>query len=44
LYFKNGKAKLEFGLGEGKKKWDKRHDIKEKETKRRIDRNLKGRL
>jgi SsrA-binding protein len=44
LYFKNGKAKLEFGLGEGKKKWDKRHDIKEKETKRRIDINLKGRL
>ncbi len=44
IYFKNGKAKLEFGLGEGKKKWDKRHDIKEKETKRSIDRNLKGKI
>ncbi|MBA94014.1 MAG: SsrA-binding protein [Candidatus Marinimicrobia bacterium] len=44
VYFKNGKAKLEFGLGEGKKKWDKRHDIKDKETKRRIDRNLKGKI
>lgn len=42
LYFKNGKVKLEFGLAEGKKKWDKRYDIKDKETKRRIDRNIKG--
>ena len=42
LYFKNGKAKLEFGLGQGKKLWDKRHDIKNKETKRRIDRNIRG--
>ena len=44
IYFKKGKAKLEFGLGEGKKKWDKRHDIKDRETKRRIDRNLKGKI
>lgn len=44
LYLKNGRAKLEFGLGEGKKKWDKRHDIKDRETKRRIDRNLKGQM
>ena len=42
LYFKNGKAKLEFGLGQGKKMWDKRQDIKNKEVKRRIDRNIKG--
>ena len=42
LYFKNGKAKLEFGLGQGKKMWDKRHDIKNKEVDRRIDRNIKG--
>mgnify|MGYP001172274191 FL=1 len=44
LYLKNGRAKLEFGLGEGKKKWDKRYDIKDRETKRRIDRNLKGQM
>ncbi len=44
LYLKNGKAKLEFGLGEGKKKWDKRRDIKDRETNRRIDRNLKGNI
>ena len=43
LYFKNGKAKLEFGLSQGKKMWDKRHDIKNKEVERRIDRNIKGR-
>ena len=42
LYLKNGRAKLEFGLGQGKKLWDKRHDIKEKELKRSIDRNIRG--
>ena len=42
LYLKNGRAKLEFGLGQGKKLWDKRRDIKEKELKRSIDRNIRG--
>ena len=41
IYFKNGKAKLEFGLGQGKKLWDKRQDIKDKQVTRRIDRNIK---
>ena len=41
IYFKEGKAKLEFGLGQGKKLWDKRQDIKDKQLKRRIDRNIK---
>jgi len=41
VYFKQGRAKLEFGLGQGKKMWDKRHDIKDKQLKRRIDRNIK---
>tara|TARA_B100001142_G_C14345685_1_gene659872 strand:+ start:1623 stop:2075 length:453 start_codon:yes stop_codon:yes gene_type:complete len=41
IYFKRGKAKLEFGLGQGKKIWDKRQDIKDKQLTRRIDRNIK---
>ena len=41
VYFKRGKAKLEFGLGQGKKLWDKRQDIKDKQLTRRIDRNIK---
>ena len=36
LYFKNGKAKVEIGLGKGKKLHDKRQSIKEQETKRRM--------
>lgn len=36
LYTKRGKIKLEFGIGRGKKKHDKREDIKKKDTKRRI--------
>ena len=41
VYFKKGKAKLEFGLGQGKKLWDKRQDIKDKQLNRRIDRKIK---
>jgi len=41
IYFKNGRAKLEFGLGKGKKLYDKRNDIKNKQLNRRIDRNIK---
>ena len=42
LYFKNGKAKLEFGLGQGKKMWDKRKSKKDQDIKREIDRRMKG--
>jgi len=38
LYFKNGKAKLEIGLGRGKKLYDKRADIAERELKLKMDR------
>jgi SsrA-binding protein len=38
LYFKNGKAKIEIGLGKGKKLYDKRADIAERESNRRLDR------
>lgn len=37
LYFKNGRAKVEIGLARGKKLYDKRHDIAERDTKRRIE-------
>ena len=37
LYLKNGKAKIELGLGRGKKLYDKREDLK----KRDLDREVK---
>lgn len=36
LYTKYNKIKLEFGIGRGKKKHDKRQDIKQKDLKRRM--------
>lgn len=42
LYFKGGKAKLQLGLARGKKQYDKRESIKEKDVKRQIDRSVKG--
>lgn len=41
LYFLKGKAKVELGIGRGKKAHDKRNSIKEKESKREMDRVLK---
>ncbi len=41
LYIKNGFAKLLIGLGRGKKQYDKRHDLKQKQMKRDIDRAMK---
>lgn len=43
LYFKRGLAKIELGVGKGKKLYDKRYDLKKKETEREIDRALKDR-
>jgi SsrA-binding protein len=37
LYFKDGFAKLEIGLGKGKNLHDKRHDIADRESKVRLD-------
>lgn len=42
IYFRNGYAKVEVGLARGKKLYDKRADIAEQETKRRLDRVMKG--
>ncbi len=41
LYFKAGKAKLEIGLAKGKKQYEKRDSIKEKEANREIERHMK---
>lgn len=42
LYTKKRLIKLEFAIGKGKKKHDKRQDIAKRETKRSIERNLKS--
>ena len=41
LYFKAGKAKLEIGLAKGKKQYEKRDTIKEREANREIERHMK---
>jgi SsrA-binding protein len=41
LYFKDGKAKLELGLGKGKKLHDKREVMKERDAKREVERAFK---
>ncbi len=41
LYFKNGKVKVEIGVAKGKKLYDKREDIADRDAKREIDRKLK---
>jgi SsrA-binding protein len=43
LYFKNGIVKAELGLAKGKKLYDKREDMKEKDSRRDMAQALKGR-
>ncbi len=43
LYFKDGRAKVELAVARGKEVRDKRRDIAERESKRRIERELKSR-
>jgi len=38
LYFKHGRAKVELGVARGKKLYDKRASIKEREVRREMDR------
>ena len=38
LYFKRGRCKLEFGLGRGKKLYDKREDVKKRDVERELAR------
>jgi SsrA-binding protein len=40
IYEKHGRIKLEFGLAKGKKKFDKKEKIKERDTDRQIRRGL----
>ena len=42
LYFKKGWAKVEIGLARGKKLYDKRRSIKERESEREVERAFKG--
>src|SRR5579883_3472708 len=42
LYLKGGRAKIELGLCRGKKLYDKREAIAERETKREIERIVRG--
>ncbi|WP_150239076.1 SsrA-binding protein SmpB [Nocardiopsis quinghaiensis] len=43
LYFNEGRAKVEIALARGKREYDKRHDIAEREAKRDIERALRRR-
>ncbi len=42
VYFKKGYAKILIGIAKGKKRFDKRQDIKEKDMKRELNRKVKG--
>jgi SsrA-binding protein len=44
LYIRNGMAKLELGLGRGKKAYDKRRTIAERDARRELERNTKERV
>ena len=44
IYFTTkGKAKIELGLGKGKREYDRREDIKDREARRDVERAMKGR-
>lgn len=44
LYFKDGKVKVEIGIGKGKKLYDRRQDIKQREERRTLARDFKSKL
>lgn len=43
MYFKDGRVKVELAVAKGKKLYDKRHDIAERDAKRDIERRFKDR-
>lgn len=42
LYFKKGRAKIEIGIARGKKHFDKRRDIAERDARREMEREFKA--
>ena len=44
LYIRNGVAKVELGLGKGKRRYDKRQVIRERETRREMEAAIKRRV
>lgn len=44
VYFKNGVAKVELGLGRGRKLYDKRKEIAKRDVNRDVQRELKHKL
>lgn len=43
LYFKGSRAKIELAVAQGKKQWDKRETVKERDSQREISRMIKFR-
>jgi SsrA-binding protein len=43
VYFKNGMAKVELALAQGKRQWDKRQALAERDAKREAERHLRAR-
>ena len=43
VYFSGARAKVELGLAKGKRKYDKRQSLKEKDLKREMDQEIKKR-
>ncbi|MDR2110094.1 MAG: SsrA-binding protein SmpB [Spirochaetaceae bacterium] len=44
FYFKKGRVKVELGLCKGKKVYDKRADIRERDIRREVSREFRGKL
>lgn len=42
IYLRRGMAKIELGVGKGKKNYDKRQDMAERDAKREIERHFRG--
>ncbi len=41
IYFRQGRVKVEIGIAKGKRQYEKRESIKEREAKREIERHMK---